>query len=130
MTKEDLPKTLQPYWNHEFSSGGTTGQDYKQFQAKYRNWLRKELSGYSVTLLPNHYEFSAVIEKPAAGAEPARYVYLSISDVRAFPRQWATRILVRTMRHAKDWTGGYNNYCGITGVRDTVDRLMQDKRQL
>ena len=57
-------------------------------------------------------------------------MYLSISDVRAFPRQWATNILVRTMQHAKDWTGGYNNYCEITGVRDTVDRLMRDKHPL
>lgn len=124
MTREDLPKTLQPYWYHEFSSGGTTGLDYKQFQAKYRNFLKRELHGYNLTLNPNHYEFSAVIEKPAQGSEPAKYVYLSISDVRFFPRKWATNILVRTMAHAKDWTGGRNNYCDLAGVRTAVDRLM------
>lgn len=126
MTREDIPKTLQPYWDHEFSSGGTAGRDYKQFQAKYRNWLKKELHGYKVTLHPNHYEFSAVIEKPANCAEPAKYVYLSVPDVRFFPRKWATNILVRAMAHAKDWTGGRNNYCGITGVRDAVDRIMEE----
>ena len=126
MTKEDLPKTLQPYWDHEFSSGPTTGSDYKAFQTKYRNWLKKELTGYTVTLNPNHYEFSAVIEKPARGGEPAKYVYLSISDVRFVPRQWATRILVRTMAHPTDWTGGLNNYCDLAGVRTAVDQLMKE----
>ena len=126
MTKEDLPNTLKPYWDYEFSSGGTTGQDYKTFQAKYRNWLRKELHGYKVTLYPNHYEFSAVIERPENVGRPARYVYLSISDVRFFPRQWATSILVRTMAHAKDWTGGRNNYCDLAGVRKAVDQLMEE----
>ena len=124
MTKEDLPKTLRPYWDYEFSSGTTTGEDYKSFQAKYRNWLRKEMRGYNVKLYPNHYEFSAVIEKPDVDVTKSRYVYLAISDVRFFPRQWATSILVRTMKHSQDWTGGSNWYCNISDVRAAVDRCM------
>lgn len=124
MCKTDLPKTLQPYWDHEFSSGSTTGDDYTAFQAKYRNFLKKELHGYNVTLNPNHYEFSVVIERPVAGDRPAKYAYLSIPDVRFFPHQWATRILVRTMVHPTDWTGGCNNYCRITEVRAALDRLL------
>lgn len=127
MTREDLPKTLQPYWDHEFSSGPTTGGDYKTFQTKYRNFLKKELHGYNLTLNPGHYEFCAVIEKPAKGSEPAKYVYLSISDVRFFPRAWATNILVRTMAHEKDWTGGRNNYCGLADVHSAVDHLMGEE---
>ena len=124
MTREDLPNTLRPYWDHEFSSGPTTGEDYKSFQTKYRNWLRKEMRGYNVKLYPNHYEFSAVIEKPDVDPTKSRYVYLAISDVRYFKRQWATSILVRTMRHSKDWTGGSNWYCSIADARRTVDRCM------
>ena len=124
MTREDLPNTLRPYWDYEFSSGPTTGEDYKSFQTKYRNWLRKEMRGYNVKLYPNHYEFSAVIEKPDVDFTKSRYVYLAISDVRYFKRQWATSILVRTMRHSKDWTGGSNWYCSIADARSAVDRCM------
>lgn len=124
MCKADLPKTLQPYWDHEFSSGSTTGDDYKSFQIKYRNFLKKELNGYNITLNPNHYEFSVVIERPAARAQTTKYAYLSIPDVRFLPHQWATRILVRTMAHPTDWTGGFNNYCRITEVRAAIDRLL------
>ena len=124
MTREDLPNTLRPYWDHEFSSGPTTGEDYKSFQTKYMNWLRKEMRGYNVKLYPNHYEFSAVIEKPDVDPTKSRYVYLAISDVRYFKRQWATSILVRTMRHSKDWKGGSNWYCSIADARSTVDRCM------
>ena len=53
-------------------------------------------------------------------------MYLSISDVRFAPRQWAKSILVRTMAHAKDWTGGRNNYCDLAGVRTAVDQLMKE----
>ena len=123
MTKEDLPKELQPWWDHEFSSGGTTGPDYKEFQAAYGRWLRKALKGYKVNVLGNHYEFSAVITRKG-GAGPDRHVYLSISDVRFFPHQWAQHVLVRTMAHEKDWTGGPNTYCGVNGIPERVGELM------
>ena len=67
---------------------------------------------------------SAVIEKPDVDVTKSRYVYLAISDVRFFRRQWATSILVRTMKHSKDWTGGSNWYCSISDVRAAVDRCM------
>ena len=124
MTKEDLPKELQPWWDHEFSSGGTTGPDYKEFQAAYGRWLRKALKGYRVTVLGNHYEFSAVVTKKGEGGSPDRFVYLSISDVRFFPREWAQHVLVRTMAHEKDWTGGPNTYCGVNGIPERVGELM------
>ena len=126
MTQDAMPKTLRQFWNHEFTSGPSAGKDYVSFQRKYQNWLVKELDGYIVTLSPNHYEFSAVIERPAAGNRPSKYVYMSIPDVRFFRRKWATNILVRTMAHSRDWTGGPNRYCDISDVRVTVDRLMEE----
>lgn len=124
MTEEDIPEKLRPWWNHEFSTGGTTGPDYKQFENAYARYLRKVLPGYKIEMNRNHYEFSAVIKKPGNGAVRDKFVYLSISDVRFFPHLWADKILVRTMKHAKDWTGGPNTYCTINGIADRVNELM------
>ena len=124
MTKEDLPKELQPWWDHEFSSGGTTGPDYRKFQAAYGRYLRKALPGYEVMVHGNHYEFSAVVKKPGKGDVRDMFVYLSIPDVRFFPRKWADCVLVRTMGHSKDWTGGPNTYCTVNGIAERVEELM------
>lgn len=124
MTQEDLPKELQPWWSHEFSSGGTTGPDYRKFQAAYGRYLKRALRGYKVKMSGNHYAFSAVVTKEGADGSPDRHVYLSISDVRFFPHWWAKRVLARTMAHAKDWTGGPNTYCDVNGIPKHVDRLM------
>jgi len=124
MEIEELPKELQPWWNHEFSSGGTTGPDYKKFENAYARFLRKILPGYKVEMNRNHYEFSAVIKKPGNGVVRDKFVYLSISDVRFFPHRWANNILVRTMEHAKDWIGGTNTYCTVNGIAERVDELM------
>lgn len=126
MTKDNLPKTLRPYWDHEFSSGPYTGADYQKFQRAYVSYIRREMHGYSVKHYPNHYECTMVITRDGKNGELPKYVYLSISDVRFFPRQWATSILVRTMAHAKDWTGGPNNYCNLVGVRTAVEQLMEE----
>ena len=121
MHKSDLPKPLQKYWDHQFSSGGVTGPDYKSFQTAYGRWLKKELAGYEVTIHKNHYEFSAVVKKAGKDGEPDQFVYLSISDVRFWPREWAYHILVRKMSHATDWSGGTNSYCQIDQIKGRVE---------
>ena len=125
MEIDELPKQLRPWWNHEFSSGGTTGPDYKQFENAYGRYLRKILPGYEVEMHRNHYEFSAVVKKPGKGGARDKFVYLSIQDVRFFPRKWADCVLARTMEHAKDWTGGPNTYCTVNGIAERVNELME-----
>lgn len=126
MTKEDIPEPLRGWFGHEFSSGPYTGEDYKKFQNAYARWLRKALPKYEIEMNRNHYEFSAVITRKGAGGLPDRHVYLSISDVRHFPGAWYSRVLMRTMAHAEDWTGGRNNYCSIGYVPKMADKLMEE----
>ena len=118
--KTDLPTSLRPFVDYTFSSGGITGDDYKSFQRKYKNYLEKILpEGYSIySWNKNHYQFSAVIEYNG------RYVYMSISDVRYWQNEWFTNILVRTMKHEKDWTGGTNTYASIFNLSNRIQRLM------
>lgn len=124
MTVDDIPEPLRRWANHEFSSGCYTGDDYKAFQDAYAKWLREALPGYSVDVHRNHYEFSAVVARKCSEAGPTRHVYLSISDVRFFPKAWYSRVLVRTMEHEKDWTGGPNTYCAIGYIPKRVDELV------
>jgi hypothetical protein len=118
--KSEIPQTLKPFVDYRFSSGGVTGSDYKSFQRKYKNYLQKILPENAVihSWHPNHYEVSAVLERNG------KYAYLHISDVRFWPNEWFTKILVRTMEHPKDWKGGMNQYASLFNLTDKLDTLL------
>lgn len=118
--KSEVPATLRPFVDYRFSSGGVTGSDYKSFQTKYKNFIKKNLpEGYSIEKWnPSHYQFSCVIGKDG------RYVYMSISDVRYFQNEWFQNILVRTMKHSTDWTGGPNQYASIFNLIKKIEKVM------
>lgn len=122
--KSEVPTTLRPFVDYHFSSGCVTGSDYTSFQMKYKNFLKKNLpAGYSIAKWnKNHYQFSCVIEKNG------KYVYLSISDVRYWQNEWFTNILVRTMKHDADWTGGHNQYASIFNLIDKVQKVMAENQ--
>ena len=125
--KSDLPHPLQKYWDHEFSSGPCPGPDYLAFQASFGRWLKKLLAGYDVDLHKSHYEFSVVVTRRGKDGASDRYVYMSISDVRFFPKEWVYHILVRQMEHATDWHGRHNHFCQIDQIKACVDELMDAK---
>ena len=118
--KTELPTSLRPYADYVFSSGGITGDDYMSFQRKYKNYLAKILpEGYKIhSWNKNHYQFSAVIE------HEGNYAYISISDVRYWPNEWFTSILVRSMAHDKDWRGGTNQYTSLFKLTEKIQRLI------
>ena len=51
------------------------------------------------------------------------FAYVSMSDVRSGGRVWYNRVLYRTMRHEKDWTGGFNNFCAWGELAEALARL-------
>lgn len=118
----DLQKLYKKYYNHEFENwGGVTSPDYRTFQTAYMNGLKqlcKENNWQLVSFNKNHYEFSAVIKR-----DDGQHIYFSISDVRYFHNEWANNILVRTMKHEKDWTGGSNNFTDIHNIMKAINQL-------
>lgn len=95
---------------HTFSSGSSTGKDYEEFQKKMKLDLKKIAQEHNLELYSfskNHYEFSAVLKD----SQENKFIYISIPDVRGFTNDWYNHVLIRTMKHEKDWTGGNNNYC-------------------
>lgn len=118
--RSELPKPLQPYVGYVFSSGGETGSDFKSFNTKFKNAVRKQLpEGYEIHRWNcNHYYCSAVIQNPEG-----KYIYLSVSDVRYFHNEWFSNILIRTMSHDKDWTGGPNRYTTLFTLGRDIAKL-------
>lgn len=118
--KSELPKSLQPFVDYRFSSGGVIGDDFKSFNTKFKNAVKKLLpEGYEIhDWHRNHYECSAVLKN-----SHGNYAYLSVSDVRFWNNEWFTNILIRTMDHEKDWTGGRNQRTCLFTLGEDIQKL-------
>lgn len=117
--------TLKQYINYEFSTGCYTGNDYKTFQTKYINYLRKICKDNNWSLIKvnkNHYCFSAFIK----GGTENRCVYISISDVRYFNNDWYNHILVRTAKNEVDYKGGFNYYTTLDKLEYKICELLKE----
>jgi hypothetical protein len=90
---------------------------------KYKNAIKKLLpEGYTIhNWIRGHYEISSVIKD-----DKDRFIYLKISDVRYFPDDWYGNILIRTMQHDKDWTGGFNCFASLFSLTKDLKSLYRD----
>lgn len=122
MKKSKTQQLLDHWLGYKFSTGSYPGEDYVKFQREAKQALKELTSeaGYSLySFNANHYCFSAVVQENKSGA----FAYISISDVRFWPDEWAHKVLYRQMKHEKDWTGGANHYCRLTELPDMLQRL-------
>lgn len=106
--------------NHQFSSGSYAGDDYLKFQRDCKSDLNKMAKDNGLTLhkfMKNHYCFSAVLK-----TEDDKFIYVSHSDVRHKLLN-SDQILVRTMKHDEDWTGGFNNFCKWNNIGEFAKKL-------
>ena len=114
-------KELKKYLNYEFSTGCTTGEDYKSFERKYINYLKsicKEYNWELVKVSKNHYEFSVFFKNI-----DNKFVYLNIGDVRCLRNEWYNHILVRTAKNDSDYHGGRNNYTTLSYLPVAIHQL-------
>lgn len=118
--KSELPRSLQPFVDYLFSSGGIAGDDFKSFNIKFKHAIAKALpDGYDIyEWIKGHYECSAVIIAPHN-----KFVYLRVPDVRFWQNEWFTKILIRTMQHPKDWSGGVNRLTSFFTLSNDILNL-------
>ena len=128
MATASIDKKIESFiskWeSHTFSNGSYPGEDYLDFQKEYRRLLQNIVgnAGSKIkTFSKNHYYFSAVLEDNETGA----LTHIAISDVRFFRNKWHENILYRRMSHAKDWTGGRNNYTTLGNLCNTLKAFNQ-----
>ena len=118
MNTADIPLRLKRYYGHVFAYGG---EDSKLFLRKYRNWLKKLWSGiYDIDVRKGYYELFATVK-----SVNGKYVYINISDIRYCQDEWATSILIRTMKDENDYHGGSNHYTNISRLKEDVINLME-----
>ena len=118
--KSELPRSLQPFVGYLFSSGSYIGDDFKSFNTKFRNSIKKLLpNGYKIHYWNRgHYYCSAVIKTPEE-----KFIYISIPDVRYWENEWFSDILCRTMKHDKDLTGGQNHRTTLFTFTKDIENL-------
>ncbi len=119
--EEEIPNTLEKFKSWVFSSGGTTGEDFKVFARAFRSYVKKNLPPNSILVSFNtgHYYISGFVKRGD------KYVYFSISDVRHFSGSWIDDILIRTAKHEKDYTGGCNNSTTLEKFSLNVEQLLE-----
>ena len=107
--------------------GPNNSLEYLEFQRDYRNVLKNignEIGFNLYSFNKSHYNFSVVVQSNKS----KQFYYISISDVRDIKNKWANNILYRTMKHEKDWAGGYNNYSKLEELSYNLQNL--DKKFL
>jgi len=111
---------IKDWLDWEFSSGGTTGEDFKRFARDFRKSIKEKLPERAELVNWNngHYYVSGFVKREN------KYVYFSISDVRFFKDDWYGHILIRTAENDKDYTGGSNCFILLESFTREVDKLL------
>lgn len=110
---------VKDYVRVKFESSTMRTPQYAAFEKQCKKELNAMLKPRGINLhkfLGNHFEWSAVLEKGG------KFVYVHICDVRFF-EDWYNDVLIRTMAHDRDWTGGQNHYCKFDEVGEYAEKL-------
>ena len=117
---EEIPNTLNGFRDWEFSSGGTTGEDFIVFSKKFKQYIKANLpeGATLANFSAGHYYISGFIER----AE--KFVYFSIPDVRFSNDGWINNILIRSATGIKDYTGGRNDYTTLNKFKAGIGKYL------
>ena len=91
-----------------FGSGGRNTPEFNSFFTAFKRELTKELKAEGATKIElgkGHFYLSGFFT-----TESGQIVYISLSDVRHNFGGGEPRLLYRTAKHYRDFTGGSNRY--------------------
>ena len=119
----EIPRKLDEFKDWEFSSGATTGDDFRVFARLFRKEVTRQLPEHArlVEYDVGHYYVSGFVKRDG------NYAYFSIPDVRYFPGEWYSNILIRTAKSDKDYTGGSNGYTTLEKFGEEVLHLLNSQ---
>ena len=121
-----MAQSFYTKWQYVFlaDAGCYVSREYRNFQTA----LVREISKYAkavdaavVSENKGHYYTSCFIERNG------KFVYINHSaDVRMDDgiKIELGSFMIRTARHAKDYTGGINQYCDMSRLQSMIDRLL------
>ncbi|MDF2841644.1 MAG: hypothetical protein K0R00_70 [Herbinix sp.] len=102
--------------------GTDESDEMKQFFKDLKSDIKKALGSKGIKIIrmkPNYYSTTIVV-----GDGKEKYAYISFGDMR-WNGLWNSQILVRTMKHDKDWSGGHNNFVNYDGIPDKILELWE-----
>lgn len=116
----ETPKDLEGWKGVSFESSSSLTPQFSAFAKAFKKFILKSLPWYSTLVGWNrgHFYVSGFIRRGT------KVVYFSISDVRFFPEDWHKRILIRTAKDEKDFTGGTNNFTTLESFQEVAGRLL------
>lgn len=112
---------MKAWEGYTFESSSTRTPEFAQFARAFRAFVKKSIgTGYTLEEFnTGHFYVSGFVKNNATG----KYAYFSISDVRHFPGEWSRSVLVRTAQHAKDYTGGANDFASLDRLAEKIERI-------
>lgn len=111
---------------HVFSSGSTKGPDFLSFARAYKKDIAEQLEPFGIEIFSwstGHYYCSGFFKRGDC------FVYFSCSDVRFFPGDWEKKILIRTAKNERDYTGGPNCYSALADIGSKANKLFGEIRE-
>lgn len=108
-------------FNQEFESSSQRTPQYKEFHRTFKREFTKALGQIGCRDIkihaPNHFDVTGFFTAP-----DGQMWYFSIGDLR-----WnKERMLIRTAKHDKDWTGGCNQYIRIDeDIMEGIERMIR-----
>ena len=121
-----MAQTFYTKWQSSVlaDAGTYVSKEYRRFQTS----LVREISKYATTVgakvvssSKGYYVTSCFVERNG------KFVYLNHSaDVRMDDgiKIELGSFMIRTARHAKDYTGGNNQYCDMLQLQSMIDKLL------
>ena len=106
---------VEDYLGHEFRSSTCTTLEFTMFAKQFRSAIKKNVAPEFSLVKWNrgHFEVSSFLQNMANG----KMVYFRISDVRYFPDEWYSHILIRTAISDRDYIGGQNCYTTLAAIK-------------
>lgn len=102
--------------------GSVISKEYNDFQNAQGRLFRKiakEIGAKLVSYHKMHYDESAMFERNG------KFVYIyRTNNLSNRSRPVFHHILIRTARHAEDWTGGPNDYVNWSGLVNKLDKML------
>jgi len=105
-----------------FQSSSVKTEEWQAFVRDFRSDMKSMLkdTGWILHDLSNgHFYVSGFLKNTRDGS----FVYFSTSDVRFWQDEWHNNLLIRTAKHDKDYTGGYNQYTTFPNLPYSLERF-------
>lgn len=106
---------------------GYVSKEYRSFQTALVREISKYAAAVGAKVVSNskgHYDTSCFIERNG------KFVYISHSSTLARMdsgvRIELDSFLIRTAQNAKDYRGGYNQYCSMENLQSMIDTLLEE----